>query len=136
MNATVSRGDELPRHLARVGRAAVAAAVGREHAEALRERRQVVLPRARVRVAGVEEQDGLARAVLLVVGVDVAELDRCHALMIRPGGRSHRSSVSQYASAAVAIAAPMAHTASQPPAVHASEEAAEPSAPPANWVAM
>ena len=34
------------------------------------------------------------------------------------------------------IAAPMAHTASQPPAVHASEEAAEPSAPPANWVAM
>src|SRR5918994_4373450 len=71
--------DRVPGHLLigyrtlDVGRAPVSAPVGPEDVKVLRELGHVLLKRPRVRKSRVQEYDGLAFAVLLVVGVDIAE---------------------------------------------------------------
>jgi len=52
----------------------VSAPVGPEDVEVVRELRHILLERPRVRKSRVQEHEGLALAVLLVVGVDGAVL--------------------------------------------------------------
>src|SRR5829696_7847290 len=76
----LKKRDRIPCHLLvgyrtlDVGRAAVSAPVGPGDVEVVRELGHVLLDRPRVRKSRVQEYECLALAVLLVVGVDVAEL--------------------------------------------------------------
>jgi hypothetical protein len=76
----LKEGNRIPCHLLvgdrtfDVGRAPVSAPVGPEDVEMLGELGHVLLERPRVCKSRVQEYEGEALAVLLVVGVDVAEL--------------------------------------------------------------